>query len=638
VIIENTTITINADKSIKIKKLEIPDHGIIGIFGKSGTGKSTLLNHLHHGKLNKYIGNNISYMSQENLFFEYMTVKENIVFQLSLVNQSMNLKNKIFTDFNIIPLLNKKPKELSVGERQRIDFSIQILRDTKVILLDEPTASLNDYYVDKIIEYLKYKKEEHLIIITSHNPRISEICDSIYNIKDNCLINIKQNNYDNLLKNDPIKIDLKLLRFISIKFKREFIKKIPVYLIIGIICTGVTLMHSIKYQMLDTQTTLLNSISENEILLLNSEDPYTQTFYDNCLPIEETNWEKLCQIDGIKCYPLYYITNTDSDSVTHMAHIYQDSNEILSFNGTVAIIPYTDTQWIKDNLISGEETENGIYLNSRIGDYKIISQDNLSIDVEVMVPTHYSIMETTHDELDDEESYSWDSAFLMGDIVEFNENISGIIDENYYSSSGAQTEIYVPYEMVNQIVKEHQTDKEKEFYGTMMKPYTFGAAYIEVEELGDIENIDKQIQQISKNFQTSYEYTNHEKILNIYKNFKNEIDLFEYIVVIFSILLSYGYWKTKEQNDALIKHKLVMYKLSKKQYLQFYFLDSLIDTFLILIITFIMSYTSFHIILSIGESLFYDQNTTIAAIISSFILCFIMKMIIERKLLYDRNK
>lgn len=71
----------------------------------------------------------------------------------------------------------------------------------------------------------------------------------------------------------------------------------------------------------------------------------------------------------------------------------------------------------------------------------------------------------------------------------------------------------------------------------MMKPYRFGAAYIEVDELLDIEEVNKKIQSVSKLFQTEYSYSSQKKKLEVYQNFKNEIDLFEYVSIIFQVYL-----------------------------------------------------------------------------------------------------
>lgn len=640
-IIEKENIKINKNKHICISEFVIPDNGIIGISGNSGTGKSTLLNHIHHGQLSHYFGNDIGYMTQENLFFDFMSIKENMELQLSLVNKKLNINDQILLDFHVDSLFKKKVRQLSVGEKQRVDFVTQILKDNKVILFDEPTASLNEHYIQLMKKYLLNLKDRSLIILTSHNPEMFEICDSIYKIENNQLNILKQESNAHYAK-EMRDISFHYMRFSLIKFGNKLMKGIPIYLVISLICTGLTLMHSIKYQMLDYQKERLNSLNENEILLMNSEDPYGEIRYSNCLPIDEKDWQSLNKIEGIECYPLYYISNKDSDDNVYTAHIYQSEKEILTFDGSVAIVPYFNTGWLDKNLLYGQKKDDGIYLSGRIFDsyedkLSDIDYSNLKLDIDVMIPTHYSYNEATYDSFEDENPYIWQSAFLMGDMIQFNEKIDGIINKDYYRSSGTLVDIYVPYQLFSEMVEEHLTHESKEYYGTMMKPYRFGAAYIEVDELLDIEEVNKKIQSVSKLFQTEYSYSSQKKKLEVYQNFKNEIDLFEYVSIIFSGLFAYGYWKMKMKNDNDIHHKLKMLKITRKQYLKYYLIDCLLDTFMVLGLTLLISFLSFKIILSLGEMLVYDANATIGALVFSFIISFIMKLAVERKILYDRD-
>ena len=58
---------------------------------------------------------------------------------------------------------------------------------------------------------------------------------------------------------------------------------------------------------------------------------------------------------------------------------------------------------------------------------------------------------------------------------------------------------------------------------------------------------------------------------------------------------------------------------------------------MVLGLTLLISFLSFKIILSLGEMLVYDANATIGALVFSFIISFIMKLAVERKILYDRD-
>ncbi len=182
--IQSEIIIINKKKSIEINNFIIPSKGIIGIKGKSGSGKTTLLNHINHGKLSYYFPDHISYMKQNNLFFSFMNMKRNILFQLAIIQKQFNqqLFNKLVDEFQLNHLIKKKPRTLSSGEIQRFGFVLQILKKTPVILLDEPTASVNQEYIDIMKKYILELSKESLIILTSHNPQLFEICDALYEI------------------------------------------------------------------------------------------------------------------------------------------------------------------------------------------------------------------------------------------------------------------------------------------------------------------------------------------------------------------------------------------------------------------------------------------------------------------------
>lgn len=90
-----------------------------------------------------------------------------------------------------------------------------------------------------------------------------------------------------------------------------------------------------------------------------------------------------------------------------------------------------------------------------------IDYSNLKLDIDVMIPTHYSYNEATYDSFEDENPYIWQSAFLMGDMIQFNEKIDGIINKDYYRSSGTLVDIYVPYQLFSEMVEEHLTHESK---------------------------------------------------------------------------------------------------------------------------------------------------------------------------------
>lgn len=76
--------------------------------------------------------------------------------------------------------LNQKIYELSGGEAQRVALAKAILKDSPVILADEPTAALDSENSEEVMKLLlSMKNENRIIIIATHNPVIWEMADEV---------------------------------------------------------------------------------------------------------------------------------------------------------------------------------------------------------------------------------------------------------------------------------------------------------------------------------------------------------------------------------------------------------------------------------------------------------------------------
>lgn len=87
--------------------------------------------------------------------------------------------------------LKDKIKKLSGGEKQRVAIALALLKKPKILLLDEPTANLDEENANQIVSILQSLKRKGLIIvIATHNPDIYE-AEHIYTIKDKKIIEEK---------------------------------------------------------------------------------------------------------------------------------------------------------------------------------------------------------------------------------------------------------------------------------------------------------------------------------------------------------------------------------------------------------------------------------------------------------------
>lgn len=177
--------------ALKNINLTLPDNGLIFILGKSGSGKSTMLNLI--GGLDSissgsivvdgndlstfkekdfcsYRNTHIGFIFQDYHLIEELTVYENIVLSLDL-NRKKDYKNvsAALEKVDLAGYENRYPRELSGGEQQRVAIARAIVKNPRIILADEPTGNLDTNTSTAIITLLKELSKECLILIVSHN-------------------------------------------------------------------------------------------------------------------------------------------------------------------------------------------------------------------------------------------------------------------------------------------------------------------------------------------------------------------------------------------------------------------------------------------------------------------------------------
>lgn len=171
----------------------------IGIVGKNGCGKSTLLkilsgaispdsgsilyneeNPLSQKKIfDKYIG----YVPQDNPLFENLTVKDNLKLWYCDSSHSLDddIKNGLIASFGINKYLKSTVRNLSGGMKKRLSIACTIAKDPKILILDEPGASLDIVCKEDIKKYMKkYINDGGLIIIASHEEGELSVCNKMY--------------------------------------------------------------------------------------------------------------------------------------------------------------------------------------------------------------------------------------------------------------------------------------------------------------------------------------------------------------------------------------------------------------------------------------------------------------------------
>ena len=205
--------------TLKNISLSIKKNTIIGVIGDSGSGKSTLINLLlgllkptkgsievngvkiHQNQNNLKWINNIKFVPQ-NVYIIDSSIKNNVAFGVEEKNIDEKKLTKALKLANINSLVesSKKGANLIIGERgsklsggqiQRLGIARALYHDSDIILMDEPTSSLDSVTESFILKTIKNLKKYKTIVLVSHKKSSLTICDKIYKINNGILNTIK---------------------------------------------------------------------------------------------------------------------------------------------------------------------------------------------------------------------------------------------------------------------------------------------------------------------------------------------------------------------------------------------------------------------------------------------------------------
>ena len=198
-------------EAVKNLNFEIKKGSITGLLGPNGCGKTTTIGMIlglirpTKGEVlinNKDIEiekNRISVLEKMNFISPYvelpkkLSVKENLIVYGKMY-EVKNLQNRINTlcnDLNLKEFLNKKTGELSSGQKNRVSLAKSLINNPEILLLDEPTASLDPDTGDYVRSYIENyaKKNNTTILLASHNmSEVERLCGNIMMMKQGKII------------------------------------------------------------------------------------------------------------------------------------------------------------------------------------------------------------------------------------------------------------------------------------------------------------------------------------------------------------------------------------------------------------------------------------------------------------------
>lgn len=220
-------------KTIKEKKIlsqvsfQVGKGDVYGLLGPNGAGKTTTfyiiagLVKSDKGKvllLDKDISNlpmhkrsklGIKYLPQEPSIFQGLTVYENLKGLAELSFNDQNSINKFIDssieEFGLSEISNLKGRQLSGGQRRKVEIARTLAADPKVILMDEPFAGIDPIAIEDIKNVLKKLVEKDIgVLITDHNVRETlEICNQAAIINNGEII--AEGDKDKLINDELVK-------------------------------------------------------------------------------------------------------------------------------------------------------------------------------------------------------------------------------------------------------------------------------------------------------------------------------------------------------------------------------------------------------------------------------------------------
>lgn len=475
--------------------ISIPAHSITLIRGKSGSGKTALLYcislmdtkskyqyYYDHRLIGEKDRNNIrkeciSYVLQENDLLAHLDVRGTLQYFAHIHNK--HLSDKDIQDYldkmHLDVTLNQNVMTLSLGERQRLSIATALVSNPQVLVLDEPTASLDHENEIEIYNILKELSTHMTIVLASHSEESMKYADVVYTLENNQLsVNSSMISDDSCGEGVISQVDH--------KFYKEYVKDyVKHYRFMYVLMMMVFILSLVSGQMIlgiinhsrEQGMQMLIGQLENKAIITKDKHSYVDQDYSHFIKIDDKN-----------TFPLYKIYTQIEGEDVYLVPYFKDDD--LS-------------KYIDRNI---QETKTGIYMDNE--SYYLLNQglsDN-RVNLDLYITDQNGMHQT---------SYTFD----MNGVFRNNKKV------HYVSKS--QRYIYVPYSILQDIYK--QSECTPRYIGYIIKTDT----YDELNKLVDYYE--------SKGYRINDSFTDREAMNSLDSYYKNMIFTFAGVILVISVLI-----------------------------------------------------------------------------------------------------
>lgn len=566
--VKHLDITFNNQVIFKNANFKASSGIITGIIGKSGCGKTTFLKSLLYQYKNQvlyvdrilitnenkniYLSNNVSYIDQFGSFFENMKISQHFEFISKLINKQYN-SDEMLEMLHLVGLddinISCYPSSLSIGQRKRLLIALALFKDASIVIIDEPTASLDKYNKDLIIDLLKeLKRKNKYIIITTHDDYLIKQCDVIYEIKDKqlyCKDEIENDNNSIKFKDYLLK---KNHKYFIYKNKRQWFQFVLVMLL-GFIMT-ITVSTNICDSVLQERQleSGVERANKAEMYTAKINDAYigNDSYYigdqDDNLDINDNELEVIKSIDHVNnIYPFDVFNSINQMSDITTSNVVYNGNTVefdYFKGGSPLVAPYYSFQNIKvdGKNISGNAIS--LSLANKLGIDK--DKKNFQISLEVYVPVQqYSYVGELN-----QSGLKANMSQVLTKKVKLDIIVDDILSvDDYYNEFLSESNIILmPNNDFYNILKQYNNQTPDDYiYAKELNAniiaYHSKNYLIEVDRINNLKTVREEILKISNNLVTYDQYNSVIDTTDVYKEERKNRYIFIIMVVLVSIVL-----------------------------------------------------------------------------------------------------